>query len=76
MNKKYVIKKQQRKKIKRADNFDELADKVLNMEERRERAKELYRDNDFKMAELEEFKKWAIKQINLLMEVTNAGKIG
>ena len=38
MNKKYVIKKQQRKKIKRADNFDELADKVLNMEERRERA--------------------------------------
>lgn len=76
MNKKYVIKKQQRKKIKRADNFDELADKVLNMEERRERAKELYRDNDFKMAELEEFKKWAIKQINLLMEVTNAGKKG
>ena len=76
MNKKYVIKKQQRKKIKRPDNFDELADKVLNMEERRERAKELYRDNDFKMAELEEFKKWAIKQINLLMEVTNAGKKG
>ena len=70
MNKKYVIKKQQRKKIKLA------ADKVLNMEERRERAKELYRDNDFKMAELEEFKKWAIKQINLLMEVTNAGKKG
>ena len=76
MNKKYVIKKQQRKKIKRADNFDELADKVLNMEERRERAKELYRDNDFKMAELEEFKKWAIKQINLLMVVTNGGKKG
>ena len=46
------------------------------MEERRERAKELYRDNDFKMAELQEFKNWAIKQINLLMEVTNAGKKG
>jgi hypothetical protein len=75
VNKKYVIKKH-KTKIKRADNFDELADKVLNMEERREKAKELYRDNDFKMAELEEFKKWAIKQINLLMEVTNAGKKG
>ena len=34
------------------------------------------RDNDFKMAELQEFKNWAIKQINLLMEVTNAGKKG
>jgi|TARA_R110000851_G_scaffold93664_1_gene204038 hypothetical protein len=75
VNKKYVVKKQ-KNKIKRADNFDELADKVQNMEERRERAKELYRDNDFKMAELQEFKNWAIKQINLLMEVTNAGKKG
>jgi|TARA_R110000744_G_scaffold121784_1_gene226590 hypothetical protein len=73
VDKKYVIKKK-KKKIKRAENLDELADKVLNMEERREKAKELYRDNDFKMAELQEFKNWAIKQINLLMEVTNAGK--
>ncbi len=73
MDKKYAIKKV-KKKIERATNFDELADKVLTIEERRELAKELYRKDNFKLAELEEGLIWAKQQIHLLREIVNARK--
>ena len=73
MDKKYAIKKV-KKKIERATNFDELADKVLTIEKRRELAKELYRKDNFKLAELEEGLIWAKQQIHLLREIVNARK--
>jgi|TARA_Y100000296_G_scaffold72798_1_gene89573 hypothetical protein len=73
VDKKYAIKKV-KKKIERATNFDELADKVLTIEERRELAKELYRKDNFKLAELEEGLIWAKQQIHLLREIVNARK--
>jgi hypothetical protein len=73
VDKKYAIKKV-KKKIERATNFDELADKVLTIEKRRELAKELYRKDNFKLAELEEGLIWAKQQIHLLREIVNARK--
>ena len=73
VNKKYIIKKE-KKKIERAENFDELADTVFTNEERRELAKELYRKDNFKLAELEEGLSWEKEQIYLLKEIVNARK--